>query len=49
MSKTEIYEALALQRNTLIQAHVQMNQALDQIDKLMEKVRQDIEAESPRP
>lgn len=45
MSKTEIWETLELIRNTLIQAHVQLNHALDQVEKLAQKVQQDVAAE----
>ena len=48
MTKTEIYEALAQERNTLIAAHVQLNNAMDQLEKLMQSVQQDIAQELER-
>lgn len=45
MSKTEIWESLQTIRNTVIQAHVQINHALDQIEKLAQAIQQDLSAE----
>ena len=45
MTKTEIFEQVDLARNTLIAAHVQLNHALDQIEKLRQKLVEDIAAE----
>ena len=42
MTKTEIFLALDLIRNTVIQAHVKINEAMDQIEKLKREVQEDI-------
>ena len=48
MTKTEIYRALDLLRDTLIQAHVAMNSAIDQTQKLMQQVQSDVAVEQAR-
>ena len=45
MTKPEIFVALNLIRNTVIAAHVQINEALDQLEKLQQRIQQDIEKE----
>ena len=45
MSKTEIFTALNLIRRTVIQAHVQINDALDQLEKLTLLVQNDVATE----
>ena len=47
MSKTEIFLALDLARNTLIQAHVKVNEAMDQIEKLKQRIQEDLSQEEP--
>ena len=42
MTQVEIWQTLQTLRDTLIQAHVQLNGAMDQIEKLAEAVRQNI-------
>jgi hypothetical protein len=38
MTKPEIYEALALIEDTQIAAHVQLNNAMDQLDRRIQKI-----------
>lgn len=48
MTSLEIWQALQLIRNTLIQAHVQLNDAMDQVERLAARVRLDIAADPKR-
>lgn len=45
MTKTEIFLALDLARDTLIQAHVKVNEAMDQLEKLKQKIQEDLAKE----
>lgn len=48
VTKTEIFLALDLARDTLIQAHVKINESMDQIEKLKARIQEDIQKE-PEP
>lgn len=45
MTKTEIFEAVDTMRDTLIEAHVQLQSAMDQVEHLKQKLQEDIAAE----
>jgi hypothetical protein len=46
MTEPEIFLALDLLRDTLIQAHVALNEAMDQLEKLKLQIQNDIAAEN---
>ena len=45
MTKTEIFETVDLVRDTLISAHVKLNEALDQVEKLRQRIVEDLQRE----
>ena len=49
MTQSEIFIALNLIRDALIQSHVQMNHAFDQMEKLLERMAADMDAQAKRP
>ena len=49
MTKPEIFLALELVRDTIIQSHVQLNNAMDQLEKLTAAVQRDIAIEADVP
>ena len=49
MTKTEIFLGLELVRDTIIQSHVQLNNAMDQLEKLKAAVQRDLAIEASVP
>lgn len=45
MTKLEIFETVDLVRDTLIRAHVALNDALDQVEKLKQRIQEDLQKE----
>ena len=41
MTDIEIWQTIQAIRNTLIQAHVKLNEAMDEIDKLLDRIRRE--------
>ena len=48
MTKLEIWQSLETLRNTLIQVHVQLSHAFEQLEKLTKEVQEDISLEAEK-